>query len=89
VMMRRSNFRDYYDIYSLLQHGIVFQSMVELALEYSGHLLHTKNLYSMLSNGSRFTTDTNFTQLCPAYGVTAKEIEEHIRTILTKGSVNL
>ncbi len=84
VMMRRSNFRDYYDIYSLLQQGIAFQSMVELALKYSGHLLHTKNLYSMLTNGSRFTDDTNFMQLNPTYSVTAKEIEQQIRTILSK-----
>jgi len=84
VMMRRSNFRDYYDIYSLLQHGISFQSMVELALKYSGHLLHTKNLYSMLTNGSRFAADTNFMQLGPVYSVTAKEIEEQIRTILSR-----
>lgn len=35
VMMRRSNFRDYYDIYSILQTGIPMQEMIALALEYS------------------------------------------------------
>jgi len=82
VMMRRSNFRDYYDIYSLLQQGVDFHQMVDLALKYSGHLLHTKNLYSILTNGERFMVDTNFSQLQPTYSVTAKEIEEYIRGII-------
>lgn len=82
VMMRRSNFRDYYDIYSLLQYGIDFHLMVTLALKYSGHLLHTKNLYSMLTNGARFMADANFSQLQPEYQVTAKEIEDFIRELI-------
>ena len=82
VMMRRSNFRDYYDIYSLLQHGVDFKQMVDLALNYSGHLLHTKNLYAMLTNGARFMADANFAQLQPTYSVTAKEIEDYIRKII-------
>lgn len=84
VMMRRSNFRDYYDIYSLLQYGIDFHSMVTLALKYSGHLLHTKNLYSMLTNGARFMADANFSQLQPEYQVTAKDIEDYIRGRINK-----
>lgn len=84
VMMRRSNFRDYYDIYSLMQHGVDFHAMVSLALDYSGHLLHTKNLYSMLTNSSRFMMDANFAQFCPEYEISAKEIEEYIRGMIIK-----
>lgn len=82
VMMRRSNFRDYYDIYSLLQCGINFHSMVDLALKYSGHLLHTKNLYSMLTNGARFMADANFSHLQPEYQVSVKEIEDYLREVI-------
>lgn len=82
VMMRRSNFRDYYDIYSLLQYGINFHSMVDLALKYSGHLLHTKNLYSMLTNGARFMADANFSHLQPKYQVSVKEIEDYLREVI-------
>lgn len=82
VMMRRSKFRDYYDIYSLLQEGVDFRAMVDLALKYSGHLLHTKNLYAMLTNGTRFTDDTNFTQLQPKYAITAMEIEDYLRRLI-------
>lgn len=42
VILRRSNFRDYYDIYSLLKHGIDIKMAVELALKYSNHRLSTK-----------------------------------------------
>lgn len=82
VMMRRSNFRDYYDIYSLLKEGVSFKEMVDLALTYSGHLLHTKNLYAMLNNGNRFMIDDNFKQLQPQYDVTPKDIENYIRTYM-------
>lgn len=84
VMMRRSQFRDYYDIYSILQEGVDFHTIVGVALKYSGHLLHTKNLYAMLTNGARFTKDTNFTHLQPKYSITAKEIEDYLRRLLLK-----
>ncbi len=82
VMMRRSNFRDYYDIYSILQTGIPMQEMIALALEYSGHRLKTKNLLAMLTNGSRFMYDSHFEQLSPVYQVTAFDIEKYIRECL-------
>ena len=82
VMMRRSTFRDYYDIYCLLQEGIDFHSMVDIALRYSGHLLHTKNLYAMLTNSDRFVVDTNFLQLHPQYTITPQEIEQYLHNII-------
>ena len=82
VMMRRSTFRDYYDIYCLLQEGIDFHAMVDIALRYSGHLLHTKNLYAMLTNSDRFVVDTNFQQLQPQYTITPQEIEQYLHNII-------
>ena len=49
VMLRRSNFRDYYDIYSILRSGISINELVSLALSYSGHRLKSKNLLAMLT----------------------------------------
>ena len=82
VMLRRSNFRDYYDIYSILKAGIPIDELVALALAYSGHWLKSKNLLAMLTNGNRFTRDAHFEQLKPVYDVTAKEIEAYIKTCL-------
>lgn len=82
VMLRRSNFRDYYDIYSLLKHGIDFRETVALALSYSNHILSTKNLLAILSDGSRFNIDSNFQQLKPVYKVLVSDIEEFIKDII-------
>jgi predicted nucleotidyltransferase component of viral defense system len=79
VMLRRSNFRDYYDIYSILQHGINFKEIVTLSLNYSGHVLSTKNLLALLTDSSRFHPDSGFNQLKPKYIVTPREIEAYLK----------
>lgn len=84
VMLRRSNFRDYYDIYSILKAGVPISDLVSSALTYSGHKLKSKNLLAMLTNGSRFTRDAHFEQLAPVYDVTARDIEDYIRFLLLK-----
>lgn len=82
VLLRRSNFRDYYDIYSILNSGVPIDELVSLALSYSGHKLKSKNLLAMLTNGSRFVRDAHFEQLEPLYAVTAQEIEDYIKDCL-------
>ncbi|MBR4625085.1 MAG: nucleotidyl transferase AbiEii/AbiGii toxin family protein [Alphaproteobacteria bacterium] len=84
VMLRRSNFRDYYDIYSILQSGVDINTLIDNALRYSRHRLKTKNLISMLTNGQRFRVEQNFHQMHPVYDVTAKEIEEFLKEKLEK-----
>lgn len=79
VMLRRSNFRDYYDVYSILQSNINFKEMVDLSLNYSGHILSTKNLLAMLTDSSRFLIDENFELLKPKYNVSPIEIEYFLR----------
>ena len=79
VLLRRSNFRDYYDIYSILQHDVNFREIIDLALIYSGHTLSTKNLLSMLTDSSRFHIDSSFEQLKPIYKVTPVDIELYLQ----------
>lgn len=79
VMLRRSNFRDYYDIYSIVQHGINFKEMIDSSLNYSDHILSTKNLLAMLTDSSRFHIDSGFEQLKPKYKVTPVEIESYLK----------
>lgn len=82
VLLRRSNFRDYYDIYSILKSGVPVNDLISLALSYSGHKLKSKNLLAMLTNSNRFTRDSHFEQLEPVYDVTAQEIEDYIKNCL-------
>lgn len=80
VMLRRSTFRDYYDIYSLLEHGVKLQNMIRLALKYSGHRLKSKNLIAMLTRGNRFLPDSHFATLRPIYPIGQEDIENRIKT---------
>ena len=82
VLMRRSNFRDYYDIYSILKTGINIKSIVQLATKYSGHLLSTKNLLAMLVDSKRFHVDSGFQLLQPIYNITHIQIEEYLKILI-------
>lgn len=82
VMLRRSTFRDYYDLYCLLKEGIDINLLINKALSYSGHRLHKRNLLAMITNGSRFQRDEKFEQLEPIYNVTSSDIEAYIRSLL-------
>ena len=82
AMMRRSKFRDYYDIYSILKSGVDIHQLIPLALEHSGHRLKTKGLMAMLTNGDLFRKDEHFQQLQPLYNVSARDIEEYIKGLL-------
>ena len=84
AMMRRSKFRDYYDIYSILKSGTDIHKLIPMALEHSGHRLKTKGLMAMLTNGDLFRKDEQFAQLQPVYDVTARDIEDYIKTLLRK-----
>lgn len=82
AMMRRSKFRDYYDIYSILKNGADIYRLIPMALEHSGHKLKTKGLMAMLTNGDLFRKDEQFEQLQPVYDVNARDIEEYIKRLL-------
>lgn len=82
AMMRRSKFRDYYDIYSILKHGADIHKLIPMALEHSGYKLKTKGLMAMLTNGDLFRKDEHFTQLQPLYDVNSRDIEEFIKGLL-------
>lgn len=88
VMMRRSNFRDYYDIYSIVRSGIDIHELVSMALTYSGHRMKSKNLYAMLSNGQRFSIDERFLQLSPIYNETAVDIESYLKSKIQREIIN-
>lgn len=82
VMLRRSNFRDYYDIYSIVKSGVDVNELVKKAGEYSQHQLKTKNILAMLTNGKRFQRDAIFDQMQPKYNVTAADIEIYLKSLL-------
>ena len=84
LMLRRSNFRDYYDIYSILKEGISLKSMINRATQYSNHFLKTKDILNFISDGNNFRKDKQFDLLKPKYAVSEKEIEDFVKNIILK-----
>lgn len=84
VMLRRSNFRDYYDLFAILKKGIPLKEMVNEAVSYSNHILKTRDILNFISAGSNFRKDKEFDLLNPSFIVTEKEIEEYIRNVILK-----
>lgn len=82
TMLRRSKFRDYYDIYSILKEGGDINKMLSAALEHSDHKLRTRGLLSMLTTGRLFVRDKGFEELNPVYQVTPDDIQEFIKAKL-------
>lgn len=77
VMLRRMKFRDYYDIYCILQEGYSINKGIEKALNLSRHRLSSKNIIAMLLGG-QFIPDNNFAALEPKYDVRKEQIREYI-----------
>ena len=77
VMLRRMKFRDYYDIYCILQEGYSIHKGIEKALKLSRHRLSSKNIIVMLLGGQFFPED-NFVTLEPKYDVTKEQIRDYI-----------
>ncbi|MBR1394990.1 MAG: nucleotidyl transferase AbiEii/AbiGii toxin family protein [Prevotella sp.] len=87
TMLRRSKFRDYYDIYSIIKEGGDINKMIAAALEHSDHKLRTRGLLSMLTNGRMFVKEKGFEELCPYYDVSSTDIQEYIREQLLEAKV--
>lgn len=77
VMLRRMKYRDYYDIYCILQEGYSIHKAIEKALKLSRHRLSSKNIIAMLLGG-QFVSDNNFATLEPKYNVTKELIRDYI-----------
>lgn len=84
AMLRRSKFRDYYDIYSILLEGGDINKMIADALEHSDHKLRTKSLLFMLTDGRRFIKDKGLEELQPIYDVSSSDIEAYIKSLLAQ-----
>jgi predicted nucleotidyltransferase component of viral defense system len=82
VMLRRSNFRDYYDIYSILNEGVSLKAMVEDSILYSNHILKTRDILNFISNGNNFKKEKQFELLQPKYSASEKDIEKFIKEII-------
>ncbi len=84
LILRRSDFRDYYDIYCILKEGVTLREIVNKASEYSNRLLKVRDALSFLSDGSNYRKDKSFNFLEPFYDIDNRGIEEYIRNVIKK-----
>lgn len=84
LMLRRSEWRDYYDIYSLLKEGKSLKTIISGASDYSNHRLKTRDALNFLSNSNNYKKDKDFHLLKPVYNIDGKDIEEFIKAIIKK-----
>ncbi|NLE31777.1 MAG: nucleotidyl transferase AbiEii/AbiGii toxin family protein [Bacteroidales bacterium] len=77
VMLRRTKFRDYYDIYAMLKEDCDISKGIDAALNYSQHKLSTKSFVMMLLS-DRFMPDEGFGQLEPRYTITKYDIRDYV-----------
>jgi predicted nucleotidyltransferase component of viral defense system len=80
VMSRRSVFRDFYDIYSILRSGISLTEIITVAGKYTSHNLRTRDMVSLLLNTEYVIADQKFyKELNPRYNISIDEIRDYIK----------
>jgi hypothetical protein len=79
VMSRRSVYRDYYDMYAILQSGVPLANIISGTGKYTFHNLRTRDMLSILLNMEEPTTDMDFMiKLNPAFQVSFQEMKQAI-----------
>lgn len=84
----RSVFRDYYDIYSLLESGQKLEEAISYASYLSRHRIRSKTMYSRLLTPQLFIKGDDFKLLSPRCDVTAQEICGRIKQAIESENLN-
>jgi len=79
----RTVFRDYYDIFCLLEAGYDFKVALKYALDFTRHSVHTKSVLSTLITPQLFVKEADFDErLQPKYIITPEDVCERIKAAL-------
>ena len=78
----RSLYRDYYDIYSLLQAGYSFEEGLDYALKFTRHQVHSKAVLSALITPTLYPKPQDFELMQPKYNVSAEEMADYFMGII-------
>ncbi|MBQ9410630.1 MAG: nucleotidyl transferase AbiEii/AbiGii toxin family protein [Bacteroidales bacterium] len=80
----RTVFRDYYDIYCLLNAGCDLDEAVSYASYLSRHTIRSKTMYTRLLSPQLFRKNEDFTRMSPCYDVSAEDIRDYIKTVMER-----
>ena len=78
----RSLYRDYYDIYSLLQAGYSFEEGLAYALQFTRHQVHSKTVLSALITPTLYPKPQNFDLMLPKYNVSSEEMADYFMEVI-------
>lgn len=78
----RSLYRDYYDIYSLLQAGYSFEEGMAYALKFTRHQVHSKAILSALITPTLYPKPEEFDLMKPKYDVSPEEMADYFMGII-------
>ena len=78
----RTVFRDYYDIYCLLECGCKLEEAISYASYLSRHQIRSKTMYSRLLSPQLFQRDHDFERMSPKFDVSAEEIRDRIKAAI-------
>ena len=75
----RTVFRDYYDIYCLLEEGCNLAEAISYASYLSRHTIRSKTMYSRMLSPQLFRKDEDFLRMSPKYDVSAEDIRARVK----------
>ena len=78
----RSLYRDYYDIYSLLQAGYSFEEGLDYALKFTRHQVHSKAVLSALITPALYPKPQDFDLMRPKYNVSPEQMADYFMQII-------
>ena len=78
----RSLYRDYYDIYSLLQAGCSFEEGLDYALKFTRHQVHSKAILSALITPALYPKPQDFDLMRPKYNVSPEQMADYFMQII-------
>lgn len=78
----RSLYRDYYDIYSLLQAGYSFEEGLDYALKFTRHQVHSKAILSALITPTLYPKPHDFDLMQPKYDVSPEQMADYFMGVI-------
>ena len=78
----RSLYRDYYDIYSLLQAGYSFEEGLDYALKFTRRQVHSKAILSALITPTLYPKPQDFDIMQPKYDVSPEQMADYFMGII-------
>ena len=80
----RTVFRDYYDIYCLLEAQCDLDEAISYASYLSRHTIRSKTMYARLLSPQLFSKDEDFQRMSPRKDITAEEIRDYVKRTMEK-----